>query len=726
MRGCQLANQNAHRKDAIPVHLNLLLHPSKLTWLESLSKSLAMSTSSRRRNRSLASCEPCRKSKIRCDHRKPICASCQRRGLHSQCWYHPAPLTKQQTSQEPTLSTPPLSYHEAQEGPSNKVNNPPAGTPIFHAWPFMSADPSGSTSQATIPGHHNYSIKAHNEHLATIEDIVSQLKLLPVIEKRLQEYYSFSQVALVPRPLVLQLVASIRIGLATAGYIKEESDDEISVHHCSRLAEDLLRSSSSEVIITPDLDLGAFCALFGGAHLRIETIGLLYTMAARSSLYAVSHRREKYQDDGFIQEMAWYGNLSLRLSRELAPQTTDLMIWLAHESLQLTTLFEGDASLGVWRRVGDLATDLLALGLNREATYSDTPFFLAQCRRRTFARAYYLDKVFAAVFNRPPRINSRHADCSLPLDLSDDELFTSSDQQEQAKCNLTQDGWNTDGKHRAATWVRIRYILAQFREETVEYQFRSIQPADTIKLRDLSNRCQQAWNRLPYYLQYRQDCWKSNLPPILCYMHAKVYLSYLHINFQIHRLLGSSDGNMTPQLELLEVSAKMLETIVQMANYRRRTSFSPPDLPGIILSYGLPCAAILSTALDPVIQGSSRKTELSPSMKTSNLIRNLSVLVNQLESVSSPSDTNHVFCLKSSKAISRKLDRILDSFTTSISTNPPDHPEPATTPYTLDNASFEAMADIDNTGPVDFDFFDLADWAIDFDRGAMGDEYNMV
>jgi hypothetical protein len=232
----------------------------------------------------------------------------------------------------------------AQIEPSKNVNSPAAGTPIFHTWPFMSADPNGSTSQALISGRHNYNIKARDEHLATMKDIVSHLKSLPVIEKRLQEYYSFSQVALVPRLLVLQLIASVRIGLVASGYIKEEKADELSVHHFSRLAEDLLRSSSSEVVITRDLDMEAFCALFSGKNLRIETLGLLYTMAARSSLYAVGHGHDKYQDDGFIREMGWYGNLSLRLARELAPQTTDLMTWLAHENLQLTTLFERDAS----------------------------------------------------------------------------------------------------------------------------------------------------------------------------------------------------------------------------------------------------------------------------------------------------------------------------------------------------------------------------------------------
>lgn len=457
-----------------------------------------MSAPSRRRNRSLASCESCRKCKIRCDHRKPICASCQRRSL--QCWYHPAPLTKQRNFQGPTISTPPSSTSVVQSEPSNNANSPSTGTPIFHTWPFLSAEPNDLTSRAPVTGGHNYNIKAHNEHLATIEDIVSQLKLLPVIEKRIHEYYSFSQVALVPRPLVLQLITSLRIGLAGSGYMKEERTNRISIHQGPQLAEDILRSSSSDVAITQDLDLEAFCALFSGANLRIETLGLLYTMAARSSLYTEGYADDKYQDDKFTTEMGWYGNLCLRLARELAPETTDLMVWLAHENLQLTTLFEGDASecsgpetsslhihsvlgLSVWRWVGDLATDLLALGLNREAIHSATPFFLAECRRRSFVRAYYLDKVFAAVFNRSPRITARHADCKLPLDLSDDEIFTSSDKIEQAKANLTQDGWNTDRKYRAATWARIRYILAEFREEIVEYQYRSIQPADNIKLR---------------------------------------------------------------------------------------------------------------------------------------------------------------------------------------------------------------------------------------------------
>jgi hypothetical protein len=142
--------------------------------------------------------------------------------------------------------------------------------------------------------------------------------------------------------------------------------------------------------------------------------------------------------------------------------------------------------LSVWRRMGDLATDLFALGLNRESTYSPDfiPFFLAESRRRMFSKAYYLDKMFAMMFLRPPRIATRHADCKPPLELSDDEMFSNSPNiSSQARKSLTNDGWNTDGRCRPTTWARVRYILGEFREDIVEYQIQLRRYTDNINLK---------------------------------------------------------------------------------------------------------------------------------------------------------------------------------------------------------------------------------------------------
>lgn len=47
-----------------------------------------------RRNGKLQSCEPCRKSKLKCDHVVPACGRCVKRGRVSQCVYHPNPLSR--------------------------------------------------------------------------------------------------------------------------------------------------------------------------------------------------------------------------------------------------------------------------------------------------------------------------------------------------------------------------------------------------------------------------------------------------------------------------------------------------------------------------------------------------------------------------------------------------------------------------------------------------------
>ena len=45
----------------------------------------------KRRNGKQQACEPCRKSKQRCDHTTPICTRCKRRRVASECRYEPSP-----------------------------------------------------------------------------------------------------------------------------------------------------------------------------------------------------------------------------------------------------------------------------------------------------------------------------------------------------------------------------------------------------------------------------------------------------------------------------------------------------------------------------------------------------------------------------------------------------------------------------------------------------------
>lgn len=99
-------------------------------------------------------------------------------------------------------------------------------------------------------------------------------------------------------------------------------------------------------------------------------------------------------------------------------------------------------------------------------------------------------------------------------------------------------------------------------------------------LRDLSFRCRQTWDNLLPHLRYSQDCWKSDMPLTVYYMHAKVHLAYLQIHFQIYHTIGEDSSSPLP--ELLEVSANILETVVQMGNSRSKGAFAFNDLPEIV------------------------------------------------------------------------------------------------------------------------------------------------
>lgn len=208
----------------------------------------------------------------------------------------------------------------------------------FTAWPFanfqdVKSHPSLMNTECKL---------AQDENLAAMIHIISRLSFLPTIEKLTQDYYSHSQAPLVAKTIIIQLIASVKHDLISSGYAKLGETGKLELENTTELAGNILRASSLEVPIESSLDAQGFCALFTGSNLRVETIGLLYTIAARSVLY-FSRQYDQIEDD-LMQDMTWYSNSCLRLARELSPQTTDVMIWLAQENLQITTLIEGNAS----------------------------------------------------------------------------------------------------------------------------------------------------------------------------------------------------------------------------------------------------------------------------------------------------------------------------------------------------------------------------------------------
>lgn len=127
-----------------------------------------------------------------------------------------------------------------------------------------------------------------------------------------------------------------------------------------------------------------------------------------------------------------------------------MLVSIFHDRDTCILHFTGPPS---WRRVGELSTQIYALGIHKQSTSANIPTWLAETRRRLFCSSYNQDKFISTFVGRPIRISKRHTDVSLPLDLSDEETTGDAAVLKQAIEALDRDGWNTKGRWLRASWI---------------------------------------------------------------------------------------------------------------------------------------------------------------------------------------------------------------------------------------------------------------------------------
>jgi hypothetical protein len=329
-----------------------------------------MSASASRKNGKQASCEPCRRGKVRCDHRMPVCDRCRRRNIDSECWYHPAPLTRpskrmrifpmddtevdstEASVQAPTVATP-LPHHNDSLDADVRDNH--------HTNHLISVSASSATSPATLPLLSLQSLDDSNtqnvlstamyddrgsetlqEDLLSITYILDQLHHCGTIRKLLVEFYRMGQVAIVPDHLVLPVIADlerIHEDILHQRATTSVTDSRVAI---STMAHKILRATVSRSTITSSTTLPEFLSFYSGSNLRVESIGLIFTVAARASRLGLVPESETSHD--FLQTMFQGSARCLRLARELAMEMNDVIVWLSYENLRITTSIQGYSS----------------------------------------------------------------------------------------------------------------------------------------------------------------------------------------------------------------------------------------------------------------------------------------------------------------------------------------------------------------------------------------------
>jgi hypothetical protein len=230
-----------------------------------------------------------------------------------------------------------------------------------------------------------------------------------------------------------------------------------------------------------------------------------------------------------------------------------------------------------------------------------TPFFMAELRKRLFICAYDNDKYTAAFSGRPPKLTRHYCRLQIPLDLTDAQTMADGPELVNAVDDLDQDGWNQQGNVQRSTFARLSATNALITEEILEIslgnlpQHEIVQRATEIQLRtDLS------WNELPDFLRIdTNDPWSSQRSPLELLFLVFIRLNHLDHRFMLQRTLSKKvdTGATAPNPNLLSVCSDIFNFVVLLVDNKDHFRDFQVDFVQILVKHGIPTAAMLAVEL---------------------------------------------------------------------------------------------------------------------------------
>ncbi|KAI9736989.1 MAG: hypothetical protein M1834_000578 [Cirrosporium novae-zelandiae] len=639
-----------------------------------------------RRNGKPPSCEPCRKAKIRCDHGSPTCAKCQRRNIRDKCSYHPAPMTRryspadkeliQSTSTTPSKPSSPSatnitdvqndeSFTNSNINGATQTQSGYLGSTSYAAvfeYDQSQFDPIPSTRSIGSPYLSHGTSKTHITP-GTIRGgarILAYLSDLKFHEDLINSFYALSQTMIVPKPFMKAAFASI------------QNMHELALRDSTgttfyRWSEAICRNSVQPFEVNEGTTVQEFIASFTGQNLRWEIMGMIFTLSGLVMTTFIDRNKLpiKGEPQGldrkkFITQMEGAAEFCIHFSQSVG-SVNDLLVWLLYEHFVLLSMFHGDSDYRTWRGSGELSSLLFAMGLHQDPKVEqNTPFFLTQLRKRSFGNAYSSDKGMATFLGRPPRISRRYCSCSLPLELSDEEILFEGPALHSVLQKLDENGWSTnETDYHRGSWCRVRLLANAIREDVLELCLGAPHQheEDAVeRVRQISQKSADTWQALPARMRYDPECWRNkSRSGNSCYISLIHYLDYLFTDFLLQRFLVKNT-RATPEA-LLSVSKRLMSAMITLCMERDRIIEVKLDAASTIAAYGLTPAGTLAVEL---LRHARNLATIRLPISRSAVIQDISVFISTLGWAVRPRDGNYQVCVQARDMLRRILDEVLE------------------------------------------------------------------
>ena len=685
----------------------------------------------RRRNGKQQSCEPCRLAKAACDHRLPRCGRCARRGIEERCIYHPAPMTKaagsprvQKRTNEPNTKSPASDEPHLLQLLSHQCSTPNEFGEASHLGlnSPTSTEPQylGSTSYSAVFEENKESIgEDWEDHIhalvapevtdAHLNTTISVLKALP--DRETGEMLITSRFEIHDGPMHEPSTRYCFTSLwDTFGDALRDGANHEALR---RMAHQILENTYSPV--SSCRTAADWLQSHTGERIRCEVLGTLLSLFGLA-VPALPETHSIFQGTSPKQLLYRFGRAA-ELCQELCGRISvvnEFTLYMHYQLSLVQSLYSGDDSGFFWRKSGHVATAITALGLHRESTVvNQTPFMVAEIRKRTFAAAFIVDKQLATLIGRPPRLSKRYSNCRLPLDLSDKEIMLQDSDLSRKKASLDANGWNTEGKVTRTGCLRARVIATQIRDEILELGLGPESKCTATKRDEVRAKSLQAFDTLPEQLKYPRDL--STLIPVQRSSIFTIRLEFLLNQYLLDRL-PTEDAQQNKQA-LVDTAGEMLETLLVFLGQNHAPAGPWGRSSSRMIYYGIPSASVLAIELLRQRQHPTRFLVLLPRAK---IVQNLSVFNHFLSTVN-PINGNHVACARIHRVIQRILDQILEAVPGQI----PIEPTMQLTPTELPSVNEEVAVPVDDAdvdlpailGP--FDDMEFTEWfsAVDWTRG---------
>ncbi|KAI0403367.1 hypothetical protein F4802DRAFT_571935 [Xylaria palmicola] len=673
-----------------------------------------------RRNGKLQSCEPCRKSKLRCDHVVPICGRCVKRKCAEKCVYHPNPLTKKRQGADKAPLTPETTVNEGSSPtllPSiESIESSEPGSPSSSAYHTLEAPrlgrpevplqaPTKPNRAASAPPLHSHRCDGEpgrvnpgffgttnymcifSENLGNLGVVSAELEgpELPRLT------ISHDQIARGSQMLSFLKDSSLVHDFVNRSFEIGDGVDNICIepvmkqwlmklwtHHgdtlrkgnpekLRRLSELLWRNTMTPIAVREDMDYKEWALQATGMNIRWEIVGLVAalvgqcaTTLSRSDLLLTQHKVSK---PVLARRMSEIASTCLNFCRD-CEALDDLFVWLLVENTILTASIKGDGSYAVYRETGEIINAVVAMGLHLDVKQGKPriPFFLEQLRTRVAVGAYSTDVSMSSYLGRPPRLSYRYCNLEPPLDIPDSHLIAGEDEIARTLASLDENGYNTAGKVSRATWMKTWLGFAPRREEVLDLALGRYSREEILRRAEEIQKTSQAyWESVPLFVRsVTEDSSEYDDGRSQKRRPIETLLQItLNQGFRANELLLQRvliRKTGASWDKLVEVASAIFEDILEISKRHDLASVLQSNMAALLAIQGLRSAAVVAVEL--LKQEQLPNYPKNPFIPRSRTIQNLSVFAARLGDVD-PSDGSFTVCDQGRKVITRILDKIL-------------------------------------------------------------------